>query len=291
LHEVSWISNFQETSMRKLSPAYVVASVVIAVAGSPALAQTKAASTRSMTASAAAAQNQTGGRSDVTTGTTMRGSSQRTNSNAPANDPNSNRNVQPTDNSTVTLNNTSTTDVRNQQNLQATEGTRTSGTTSASATGTTTTTAGASSTGTTTTGVRPIGASSVNSTGATSTGTTGTATGTQTTTTNAGTNFGMLNTVVGGGLAESDRVVDENAPANGQGSGATVGTAGSTALDMQRSAASLDKVIQSAKSERRKIGKNGQLLYSIAPRTNADRSQEVPDDGPTPALKGYAPPR
>jgi hypothetical protein len=51
---------------------------------------------------------------------------------------------------------------------------------------------------------------------------------------------------------------------------------------------SLDRVIKSAEKDRKKIGKNGQLLNSIAPRTNVDRSAEMPDDGPTPALSGLS---
>ena len=48
----------------------------------------------------------------------------------------------------------------------------------------------------------------------------------------------------------------------------------------------MNQVIGDAKRDRRRVGRNGQLLYSIAPRTNVDRSREVPDDGPSPALKG-----
>ena len=61
---------------------------------------------------------------------------------------------------------------------------------------------------------------------------------------------------------------------------------GTTTLDTVRAGASLDRVINQASRDRRKIGRNGQLLHSIAPRTNVDRSAEMPDDGPTPALKG-----
>jgi hypothetical protein len=48
----------------------------------------------------------------------------------------------------------------------------------------------------------------------------------------------------------------------------------------------MNQVIGETRRDRRRIGRNGQLLYSIAPRTNVDRSREVPDDGPTPALTG-----
>lgn len=48
----------------------------------------------------------------------------------------------------------------------------------------------------------------------------------------------------------------------------------------------MNQVIGEAKRDRHRVGRNGQLLYSIAPRTNVDRSREVPDDGPSPALTG-----
>ena len=48
----------------------------------------------------------------------------------------------------------------------------------------------------------------------------------------------------------------------------------------------MNQVIGNAKRDRHRVGRNGQLLYSIAPRTNVDRSREMPDDGPSPALTG-----
>lgn len=48
----------------------------------------------------------------------------------------------------------------------------------------------------------------------------------------------------------------------------------------------MNQVIGDAKRDRRRVGRNGQLLYSIAPRTSVDRSAQMPDDGPSPALKG-----
>lgn len=59
--------------------------------------------------------------------------------------------------------------------------------------------------------------------------------------------------------------------------------------DLARSSVSLNRVIRDAEKDRRKIGRNGQLLHTIAPRTDGvDRSHEMPDDGPTPALSGLA---
>jgi hypothetical protein len=84
----------------------------------------------------------------------------------------------------------------------------------------------------------------------------------------------------------SDAVVDNGmASANAQ-IGMNGVNAGASTNDTVRSSASLDRVIKQSERDRRKIGRNGQLLYSIAPRTNVDRSNEMPDDGPTPALKG-----
>jgi hypothetical protein len=36
--------------------------------------------------------------------------------------------------------------------------------------------------------------------------------------------------------------------------------------------------------KRHNVGKNQQLLNTIAPRTNVDRTRQMPDDPPTPAL-------
>ncbi|MGZ5040222.1 MAG: hypothetical protein ACXWBQ_05720 [Usitatibacter sp.] len=55
-----------------------------------------------------------------------------------------------------------------------------------------------------------------------------------------------------------------------------------TALDSQR----FDRAVNVVKRDRQRVGRNGQLLLSIAPRTNADRSREMPDDPPSPALTG-----
>ena len=50
---------------------------------------------------------------------------------------------------------------------------------------------------------------------------------------------------------------------------------------------SVDRAINQVSRDRKRVGRNGQLLYSIAPRSNGvDRSREMPDDGPSPALTG-----
>jgi hypothetical protein len=58
-------------------------------------------------------------------------------------------------------------------------------------------------------------------------------------------------------------------------------------LQSRANATNVDRAIAQVQRDRKRIGRNGQLLYSIAPRTNVDRSHEAPDDGPTPALSGY----
>ncbi len=55
----------------------------------------------------------------------------------------------------------------------------------------------------------------------------------------------------------------------------------------QVNGASFDRAIREVKKERRRIGRNGQLLNTIAPRTNGvDRSREMPDDPLPAALTG-----
>jgi len=51
--------------------------------------------------------------------------------------------------------------------------------------------------------------------------------------------------------------------------------------------ASVDRAINQVSRDRKRVGRNGQLLYSIAPRSNGvDRSREMPDDAASPALTG-----
>jgi len=51
--------------------------------------------------------------------------------------------------------------------------------------------------------------------------------------------------------------------------------------------ATVNRAIRQVSRDRARIGRNGQLLYSIAPRTSVDRRNEMPDDGPSPSLSGY----
>ena len=49
--------------------------------------------------------------------------------------------------------------------------------------------------------------------------------------------------------------------------------------------AATDPAVRKELRKRQNLKRNGQLLYSIAPRTNVDRTWQTPDDGPTPALR------
>ena len=66
------------------------------------------------------------------------------------------------------------------------------------------------------------------------------------------------------------------------------GNASSIVLtEAQANGANVDRAINQVSRDRKRIGRNGQLLYSIAPRTNVDRSNEMPDDPLPPSLTGY----
>jgi hypothetical protein len=104
-------------------------------------------------------------------------------------------------------------------------------------------------------------------------------------------NPAVINGTIGTVTVDGERLLDERDQAlqiNRSAAAVEVQTLGAASLDVQRSAVSLDRVIKTAEKDRKKIGRNGQLLNTIAPRTNADRSNEMPDDGPTPALSGLA---
>src|SRR5262249_21271543 len=57
--------------------------------------------------------------------------------------------------------------------------------------------------------------------------------------------------------------------------------------DQAANDAAVNRALRQVARDRARVGRNGQLLYSIAPRTNVDRSNEMPDDGPSPSLSGY----
>jgi hypothetical protein len=100
----------------------------------------------------------------------------------------------------------------------------------------------------------------------------------------------VINGAPGGVNADGERLLAEERERVAAGDSALVVLQERAMLssDLARSSVSLNRVIKDAEKDRRKIGRNGQLLHSIAPRTNVDRSHEMPDDGPTPALSGLA---
>jgi hypothetical protein len=123
------------------------------------------------------------------------------------------------------------------------------------------------------------GASSVNSTGAITPGS-----GVST----------FANPVIVGGygygmnVAEGERVDNGNANANANVAyaGAQVDQLAATDIQASGNSQSFDRAVNTVKRDRQRVGRNGQLLQSIAPRTNANRSNEMPDDPPSPALTG-----
>ena len=59
---------------------------------------------------------------------------------------------------------------------------------------------------------------------------------------------------------------------------------GIVVAEAQANGANVDRAIAQVSRDRKRIGRNGQLLYSIAPRTNVDRTAQMPDDGIPPSL-------
>lgn len=59
-----------------------------------------------------------------------------------------------------------------------------------------------------------------------------------------------------------------------------------TQFEKARADANVNRAIAQVQRDRKRVGRNGQVLYSIAPRTNVDRSAQMPDDGPPPSLTG-----
>jgi len=109
-------------------------------------------------------------------------------------------------------------------------------------------------------------------------------------------NPAILNARLGSVTSDGERTPDNSATASDQSANAITdaqlqynGTLGATvAADSARSSQNLDRAIREVEKDRKKIGRNGQLLKTIAPRTNVDRTHEMPDDGPSPALSGTA---
>ena len=160
--------------------------------------------------------------------------------------------------------NTTSVDVRNQQTMDAVAVTHASGSTSS---------------------LGPLaGASSVN----------GTTTGTGTTVGSTGVlpfavaPFGTADVTSSGALAASTTpTLASNGVFASDVYGMPVLSANVVTAEPGANDASVNRAIRQVQRDRARIGRNGQLLYSIAPRTNVDRSNEMPDDGPSPALSGY----
>jgi hypothetical protein len=288
--------------MRKPSPALLVTSVVIALTGSMALAQNRATAARPATTTTMTSPASTS-TSTGSAATTSASSSSRVTGISPT--------VRTSDGRTITTNANggTTTTVQNGDGTFTTTMRNSDGSVAG-----TITTAGAPATDAngsllvnngTTTAAPTVGNPTVvtNSDGST-TSTTLNANGTRTIVTTAvdGTttsttlpgnlfNPGLVNGAVGGVTLDGERLLDERDRALAIDRSAVsvdLVSLGTATADVQRSSVSLDRVIKSAERDRKKIGRNGQLLNTIAPRTNVDRSSEMPDDGPTPALSGLA---
>jgi hypothetical protein len=69
--------------------------------------------------------------------------------------------------------------------------------------------------------------------------------------------------------------------------GADFGIAASSVpqVGIATSVAAADPAVRKELRKRQALKRNDQLLYSIAPRTNVDRSWQMPNDPPTPALR------
>ena len=167
--------------------------------------------------------------------------------------------------------NATSVDLRNQQTLAATAGTHASGSTSAID------------------NLLAQGAASTNGS------TTGTTTGTGTT----GTGAVATSPFVGGYAFGNPSDLTSLPYANGAVPAANAATtlamntmpdvvanAQVTQFEAARADANVNRAIAQVQRDRKRVGRNGQLLYSIAPRTNVDRSAEMPDDGPPPSLTG-----
>jgi hypothetical protein len=246
--------------MRTLSPAYVVTSVVIGLCGSASYAAVIARSGTAMTSSPAAI--------------TSPANASSTGSSAPATNPAS-RGTPATGATTIDGS-------RSGNNSNTTGLNPTFGTSNASSFPNQATTAPNTVIGSSAASSIPdnstTGASSVNSTGAIT----------------PSVNGFTSPVIVDGGAFGANAAVGErvdNGSVNANAAtyaGAQVDQFAGAAVDVEasRNSQSFDRAVNTVKRDRQRIGRNGQLLQSIAPRTDADRSHEMPDDPPSPALTG-----
>ena len=201
-------------------------------------------------------------------------------------------------NTVIAPTNTTKTDQRAAATDQAVQPERSSANTSASQIRTATTAQPAATvsptSGTTTSGGSATGTTGGTTTGGTTNGGT-TATGGTATGTVVGSSLGFpgsVGTIVNSGEPTVDangNIVASNAAYAVTPAATQVVTTSApvySSAEVAFADNTMNQVIGEAKRDRRRVGRNGQLLYSIAPRTNVDRSKEVPDDGPSPALTG-----
>jgi hypothetical protein len=57
-------------------------------------------------------------------------------------------------------------------------------------------------------------------------------------------------------------------------------------VDTAAASKNLDRAIKSEEKDRAKLGRNGQMLESVAPRTNVDRTNQMANDAPSPLFTG-----
>ena len=288
--------------MRTSQTARLAAAIALALAGQ-AYAATAVKASSTGTSATTAGTTSSGTAITGTNGTLIRSS---TAIQTPANTSTTTTTGTTTNNGNSTFTqpqNATNVDVRDQQTQEAVAGTHSSGSTSALsplATGNASvnspTTAG---TGTTS----GLGATGTGS--STGTATTGTTTGAAVGTTGVGTVNGFP-AVGGAGVVGTNGVVVIPSGASSDFTSGLAATQGNTILangiatndvvagsvlvpeaTSAANGASVNRAINQVSRDRKRVGRNGQLLYSIAPRTSGvDRSNEMPDDGPSPALTG-----
>jgi hypothetical protein len=288
--------------MRKLTPAYVVTSIVIAAAGS-AFAQTGGrvaggTNTARIATTAPAAQgnvNQSNANANGTaSGTNTTGTTSTTNANGTSSNSTGMDGSRSGNNTNSSAANTpigSTSANGNSTNVNGNTSTNTSSNNNTSRSGSNTASSAANS---------PIGStsatgsSSVNGTTTTNdTGTTANTTGNAAAVIVPGVggyaNPGVVNGITSDGERVNDNsgnTSDAGANTNGNAQLQNNGNAGAFTSDAALNSQNFDRALKQVQKDRRKIGRNGQLLQTIAPRTNADRGYEMPDDAPSPALTG-----
>lgn len=252
--------------MRQLQKAGLVAAVALALAAG-AQAATTPSGTVSQQGNFVMTSPRIAGPTNAAPATTTSGSSTTT-----------------TTATTTAPQNVTNVDVRAQQNQQAVSATFASGSTSALGplAGTATTTTGTAGSGTTSgagTGT-PASVGGVTTGGVAAFGNVGTAVGAPIVVNPADVTFanGTPSTI---SSSTTPTFTNADIYAN-----ASLVQNGIAVTESQVNGANVDRAIAQVQRDRKRIGRNGQLLYSIAPRNTVDRTGQMPDDGPSPALTG-----